>query len=79
MPAKLNEYLALRYDNAWASIALATGVAGSLAVGLTFFVHSLRGTPEPLYSTLPTLFFAVPGFIALGWRARQRDIAQDQV
>ena len=32
---------------------------------LVFIVHSFRGTPEPFYSTLPTIIMSPPGFIFL--------------
>lgn len=40
----------------------------AVAVGLTFLVHSLRGTPEPFYSTLPTLLVTPPAFAVWAWR-----------
>jgi hypothetical protein len=69
---RLNERIALALNPA--TIAVAAGVlcSGTLAVSLTYLVHSLRGTPEPLNSTLPTLVLLVPGFIFLGLRARRR-------
>lgn len=69
---RLNERLALTIDPA--AVGMITGVvcSGALAVSLTYCVHSLRGTPEPLYSTLPTLFLVVPGFVFLGARARYK-------
>jgi len=47
---------------------LAILVPTAVAVGLTFLVHSLRGTPEPFYSTLPTLLVTPPAFAAWAWR-----------
>lgn len=69
---RLNERIALALNPT--AIAVAAGVlcAGTLAVSLTYLVHSLRGTPEPLNSTLPTLVLLVPGFIFLGIRARHK-------
>ena len=67
---KNNERLARRLATPAASLALATTVSTSLAVGLTFFMHSLKGTPEPLLSTLPTALMGPPGFLILAWRAR---------
>ncbi len=34
---------------------LAILLPSAVAVGLTFLMHSLKGTPEPFYSTLPTI------------------------
>jgi hypothetical protein len=43
-----------------------------LTILLVYLVHSMKGTPKPFYSTLPTIFFAPPGFFALAWRKRKR-------
>lgn len=67
---RFNQTLALRFDSPFLSVVFAASIASCFAVGLTFLVHSLKGTPEPIYSTLPTLLLAVPGFFILGWRAR---------
>ena len=73
---RLNERIALALDPAaWAVIA-GMLCSGTLAVSLTYLVHSLRGTPEPLNSTLPTLVLLVPGFLFLGIRARRKRLRQ---
>lgn len=76
---KNNERLARRLANPAASVALAVAVSCCLAVGLTFLVHSLKGTPEPLLSTVPTAVMGPPGFLVLAWRARRRARAQSQL
>lgn len=68
---KNNERLARRGANPLLALPVAAGVSTCIAVGLTFFVHSLKGTPEPLLSTLPTALFGPPGFGILAWRARR--------
>ncbi len=68
---KNNERLARKRERAAVALLFATAVSTCLAVGLTFLVHSLKGTPEPLVSTLPTALLGPPGFLVLGWRARQ--------
>jgi hypothetical protein len=47
---------------------LAILLPSAVAVGLTFVMHSLKGTPEPLYSTLPTLLITPPAFAVWAWR-----------
>jgi hypothetical protein len=71
---KNNERLALKRADARASVVLAATVSSCLAVGLTFLVHSAKGTPEPILSTLPTALMGPPGFLLLAWRARRRGI-----
>jgi hypothetical protein len=73
--AKNNERLALKLAAPAWSLLLAATVSSGLAVGLTFLVHSLKGTPEPLLSTLPTALMGPPGFLILARRARGKDTA----
>jgi hypothetical protein len=47
---------------------LAILLPSAVAVGLTFIMHNLKGTPEPLYSTLPTLLVTPPAFAVWAWR-----------
>ncbi|TNF34865.1 MAG: hypothetical protein EP312_05265 [Gammaproteobacteria bacterium] len=70
-----NERLAVRYANPWRAMPMAVGSSCALAIGLTYLVHSLKGTPEPLLSTLPTILMAPPAFTALAWRARSTTAA----
>lgn len=67
---RLNERIALALDPALLAVPAGMLGAGGLAVTLTYLVHSMRGTPEPFNSTLPTLVLAVFGFCLLGARAR---------
>lgn len=69
---KNNEKLALKLQQPALSLLLATSVSSCLAIGLTFLVHSMKGTPEPVLSTLPTALMGPPGFLALAWRARHQ-------
>ncbi len=69
--ARNNERLARRLARPVPSLLLATTVSSCVAVGLTFLVHSLKGTPEPMLSTLPTAVIGPPSFLMLGWRARR--------
>jgi hypothetical protein len=74
--AKNNERLARRLAAPVPSLLLATTVSSCVAVGLTFLVHSLKGTPEPVLSTLPTAVIGPPGFLVLAWRARRDGIGK---
>lgn len=68
---RLCETLALRFRRVVVALALATLLPSAVAIGLTYGVHSLRGTPEPLYSTIPTILMAPPSFLVWGWRKRK--------
>ena len=73
---KLCENISLKIEPAIPAYTLATLVPSCIAIGLTFLVHSLRGTPEPFYSTLPTLLMAPPSFFVWAWRSRQQQITK---
>jgi hypothetical protein len=47
---------------------LAILLPSAIAVGLTFLMHNLKGTPEPFYSTLPTILITPPAFAVWAWR-----------
>jgi peptidoglycan/LPS O-acetylase OafA/YrhL len=40
-----------------------------VTVAAVFAVHSARGTPEPLLSTLPAALLGPPSFAAYAWRS----------
>lgn len=67
MFARLCEVLSLKLDKSFFAIINATLVCTLLAGCVTFLVHSLKGTPEPWLSTLPTLITSPPAFVVLGW------------
>ena len=72
---RLCETLSVRISRTWLALFLAVLLPGSIAVGLTFFMHSLKGTPEPLYSTIPTLLLAPPSMFVWGRRSRARELS----
>jgi len=51
---------------------LAVLVPSAVAVSLTYIMHSLKGTPEPLYSTLPTVLVTPPAFAVWAWRSLRK-------
>jgi hypothetical protein len=67
---KICENIAIRYANPKLSIFLAVVVASIITIGATFIVHSLKGTPEPFASTIPTIILSPPTL--LYWAARKR-------
>jgi hypothetical protein len=50
-------------------ITLATLIPSAITIVLVYAVHSLRGTPEPLLSTLPAGVLAPPSFAFFARRA----------
>jgi hypothetical protein len=60
---RLRENIAVRVEQRSLALLLAVLLPSSIAVGLTTLLHSLKGTPEPLRSVLPTLLMAPPAFL----------------
>ena len=48
---------------------LSIAIPAALSMAITYGVHNLRGTPEPLKSTIPTMIFAPIGYGL--WRNRK--------
>ena len=67
---KICENIAIRYKNVRISIFLAVLIASIITIGATFIVHSIKGTPEPFYSTIPTIILSPPTL--LYWALRKR-------
>jgi len=67
---RLTENIASSFSKDWPAILLATLIPSLIAVTLTYGVHSLKGTPEPFNSTVPTIIMAPFGF--LWWAIRKR-------
>ena len=76
---RLCEILAIRFDKRVWGIFWGTLVPTCLAITATFTVHSLKGTPEPYWSTLPTLLTAPPAFFVWSWRKSQMPLKQKQI
>ena len=68
---KLLEFLLVKIDNRYVSIPLSVLTVSVITTILIFVIHSLKGTPEPVLSTLPTIIMAPPGFLALSIRFKK--------
>ena len=53
-----------------AAVIIAVLIPSLIAIVLTYIVHSFKGTPEPLNSTIPTMILAPLGF--LWWALKKR-------
>jgi len=63
---RLCERLATRPVPGGLALVAAVAVPSTLAIGATFVIHSLRGTPEPLHSTVPTMIVSPLSFAIWG-------------
>ena len=68
---KLLEYCIMKIKNQTLSIPLSVFSISLLTTFLVFLVHSLRGTPEPFLSTIPTILMAPPAFWVLATRFKK--------
>lgn len=67
---RVTENIAAYFTNNFLSIFLAVLTPTLIAITLTYLLHSLKGTPEPVNSTIPTILLAPWGF--LWWALRKR-------
>jgi len=68
---RLCENLVIQKSLGQLAFPLAVVIPSSIAIGLTYLLHSLKGTPEPFYSTLPTILMAFPSFSVWAWKKRK--------
>ncbi len=72
---RLCETISVRVGRAALALALAALIPACIAVGLTFLMHSLKGTPEPFRSTIPTLLIAPPSMFFWARKNRKEHFA----
>jgi len=69
---RLLEYL-LSITKSWKRNRLfSVAIISTFTSLLVFFVHSLKGTPEPLLSTIPTILMSPPGFLYLATKFEKK-------
>jgi peptidoglycan/LPS O-acetylase OafA/YrhL len=66
------ENLATGIHKQWVALAAAVIIPSAVAIILTFGVHSLKGTPKPVASTIPTAIFVIPSTAIWGKRKRRQ-------
>lgn len=69
---KLLYFLVMRINSKLPAIIISTLAISALTIALVYLIHSMKGTPKPFASTIPTIFMAPPGFFALAWRKRKK-------
>jgi len=73
---RLCERLATNRAYGVMALPLATLVPSFIAVVLTYLMHSMKGTPEPFYSTVPTILMVIPAFGIWAWRSQRSVIPE---
>jgi hypothetical protein len=76
---RLSGYFATRIKNRFAALAAAMIIPSVIAISLTFCVHSMKGTPEPVGSTIPTAIFVIPSTAIWGYLRRKHNISLSEV
>ncbi|MBN2173506.1 MAG: hypothetical protein JW731_05205 [Bacteroidales bacterium] len=70
---KLCEILAIKINQQFMAVFLAMLIPSFISLLLTFGVHSMRGTPRPVESTIPTAIFVIPSTLVWGIIKRKKN------
>ncbi len=66
---KVCERLSTEIETKYLARILGVGIPTVITIGATYFVHTLKGTPEPFDSTIPTMIFGPMGYVY--WSTRK--------
>jgi hypothetical protein len=69
---KICEIVATRVSKKNLALILATIIPSFISLALTFGLHSLKGTPRPVESTIPTAIFVIPSTAVWGYLKRKK-------
>lgn len=69
---KLCKYLATSMKKEIRSLVAAVIIPSMITLSLTYGMHSLKGTPKPLESTIPTAL-VIPATVIVGYNERKKN------
>jgi hypothetical protein len=69
---KMCEILSLKLNPPPLAVFLSMLLPSIISLGLTYGLHSMKGTPKPLESTLPTAVFVIPSTLVWGYINRYK-------
>ena len=69
---KMSENLAVHIKKKTIALIAAVVIPSAVSLSLTFGLHSLKGTPKPFESTIPTAIFVIPSTAVWGFLKRKR-------
>ncbi len=69
---KMSENLAVYIKKKPIALIAAVVIPSMVSLSLTFGLHSLKGTPKPFESTIPTAIFVIPSTAVWGFLRRKR-------
>jgi hypothetical protein len=64
-------YIATRIQKQALALVAAVIIPSAISIGLTYGVHSLKGTPKPVASTIPTVILVIPSTAIWGFMKRR--------
>jgi len=67
---KLVENIAIKWEDKWMSLILAVLIPSLSTIFLNYCLHMMKGTPEPLNSTIPTILLAPISFSVWAYMKR---------
>jgi Na+-translocating ferredoxin:NAD+ oxidoreductase RnfE subunit len=70
MMIKLLYVITLAIPGKVKALVLAVSIVSAITIILVYLVHSMKGTPLPMESTIPTAILAPPGFLFLAYRRK---------
>ena len=69
---RMSELLATGIIKRRVALIAACIIPSFVSLSLTLGVHSLKGTPKPVYSTIPTAIFVIPSTLVWGFIKRRK-------
>lgn len=60
------------------AIVLAVFIPSGITLILTYTVHTMKGTPKPLHSTIPTLII-IPATAVWGYKKRKQFVLENNI
>lgn len=63
---KMSENIARKVNPRVLAVTLAMLIPSIVSLALTFGLHSMKGTPRPVESTIPTAIFVIPSTLIWG-------------
>ena len=69
---RMSELIATGVINRRVALIAACIIPSLVSLSLTFGVHSLKGTPKPVESTIPTAIFVIPSTLVWGFIKRRK-------
>jgi len=71
------EYLVNYFRNSYIARTISTVIPSAITILLTYGIHSLKGTPEPFESTVPTILLGPPAFAFWSHKKRLEKIISE--